>query len=258
VVSRCDVLAVGAHPDDVELGCGATVARLVARGRAVGVLDLTAGELGTRGDARTREREARAAAAALAVAWRHCLGMPDGGLDGGDDGQIGIVVGALRGARPRVVLLPDERDPHPDHAAAAVLVRRAAFLAGVGKYRPEAGGAFRPRLLLAYPGPRQSPEPALVVDVSLAYSGKRVALAAHASQFDPSAGGERTHLASGYYLAAVEGRDRVAGSSIGVEFGEAFSTVGPVAADEVAWLFGGGSESCESSDPWRGKDKEGS
>ncbi len=238
MVEPCDVLAVGAHPDDVELGCGATLARLARAGRCVGILDLTAGEMGTRGDVETRAREARAAAAALGVAWRHCLSLPDGELNGGDDGQLAAVVGALRAAGPRVVLVPDDRDAHPDHAAAAALLRRGAFLAGVGKYRPEHGPARRPGLLLAYPGPRQLLTPALVVDATAAYAAKRAALAAHASQFDPGAG-TATHLASGHFLAAIEGRDRACGNLIGAEFGEGFAGPGVLAADEIAWLLGG-------------------
>ena len=236
MVAVCDVLAVGAHPDDVELGCGATVARLAAAGRRVGVLDLTAGEMGTRGDVETRAREARAAAAALGVVWRECLGLPDGGLSRADDRQLAALVGALRAAEPRAVLLPSEGDPHPDHAAAAELIRHASFLAGVGNYEPKRGAPRRPALLLAYPGPRQLLAPALVVDVSAAYGAKRAALAAHASQFDPAAGAA-THLASGHFLAAIEGRDRACGNLAGAEFGEGFASPGTLAADELAWLF---------------------
>lgn len=236
MVGPCDVLAFGAHPDDVELGCGATVARLARAGRRVGILDLTAGEMGTRGDPEGRAREARDAAVALGAAWRTCLSLPDGGLKGDDDGQLAAVVGAVRAAAPRVVFLPDDRDPHPDHAAAATLIRRASFLAGVGKYHPERGAPRRPGLLLAYPGPRQLLAPALVVDASAAYPAKRAALAAHVSQFDPGAG-TATHLASGHFLAAIEGRDRACGNLIGTEFGEGFAAVGALAADEVAWLF---------------------
>ncbi len=236
MVAACDVLAVGAHPDDVELGCGGTVARLAAAGRRVGILDLTAGELGTRGDAPRRAREAGAAAAALGVVWRECLGLPDGGLSCADDRQLAALVGALRAAAPCAVLLPDEGDPHPDHAAAAELVRRGAFLAGVAKYHPERGAPSRPRLLLAYPGPRQLVQPALVVDVSAAYGAKRAALAAHASQFDPAAGAA-THLASGHFLVAIEGRDRACGNLAGAEFGEGFAALGALPADELVWLL---------------------
>jgi bacillithiol biosynthesis deacetylase BshB1 len=232
---------VGAHPDDVELGCGGTIARLASAGHAVGLVDLTAGELGTRGDVETRRREAEAAAAALGAAWRQCLGLPDGRLAADDPDQLASLVAVLREAAPRAVLGPDAGDPHPDHAAAAGLLGRAAFLAGVARFRPDLGPPTRPRLTLAYPGPRQLVAPTIVVDVSEVYGRKRAALAAHASQFDP-AGGAATHLASGHFLAAVEGRDRAAGNTVGIEHGEAFTAIGPLPAAELVWLLAG----CES------------
>jgi bacillithiol biosynthesis deacetylase BshB1 len=238
MVSETDVVAFGAHPDDVELGCGGTVARLAAAGLRVAIADLTAGELGTRGDRATRRREAEAAASLLGVERRECLRLPDGGLSPCDPQQVAAVVREIRRRRPRAVLVPDRDDPHPDHRAAAGLLERAVFLSGVRAARPEAGEAWRPRLVLAYPGPRQLLEPSVVVDVSAVYGRKRDAILAHASQFDP-ARGVRTHLASGYFTAAIEGRDRAAGNTVGVEFGEGFRAPGPLAADELSWLLGG-------------------
>jgi N-acetylglucosamine malate deacetylase 1 len=238
VVERCDVLAVGAHPDDVELGCGGTLARLAASGRRVGILDLTAGELATRGDAAVRAREAEAAAHALGVAWRICLELPDGGLNGDDPSQGAAVVGTLRAAQPRALLLPHREDPHPDHGAALALLMRASFFAGLSRWESRLGGPHRPRLLLAYPGPRQVLQAAVVVDVGAWYGAKREALAAHASQFQPAAG-VATHLSSGYFLAAVEGRDRACGNIVGYEIGEGFGALGALPADELAWLLGG-------------------
>jgi len=237
MVARCDVIAVGAHPDDVELGCGGTVARLTASGLSVGVVDLSAGELGTRGDAAMRRREADEAARQLGVAWRVCTELPDGGLDPSDERQVSTLVAVLRQGAPRALLAPDTGDSHPDHGAAAALVQRAAFMAGVVRYRPELGAPCRPRLLLNYAGPRQLLTPTLVVDVSRAYAAKSAALASHASQFDPT-GGAPTHLASGFFLAAIEGRDRACGNVIGSEFGEGFTACGALVADEIAWLFG--------------------
>ena len=238
MVERCDVLAVGAHPDDVELGCGGTVALLAAGGRRVGILDLSVGELGTRGDVKVRAREAKAAARALKVSWRSSLALPDGGLRGDDPAQLTAVLEVLRDATPRVLILPHPEDPHPDHGGAAALLLRASFFAGLGRFHPELGHAHRPRLLLAYPGPRQLLQPTLVVDISTHIGAKRAALAAYASQFNPEAGAA-THLASGHFLAAVEGRDRTCGNLIGCEFGEGLVAIGAIAADEVAWLFGG-------------------
>ncbi len=246
MVRACDVLAVGAHPDDVELGCGGIVARLAAAGRSVGVADLTAGEAGSRGDASTRADEAATAAGALGLAWRVCLGLPDGGLAAAEDGQLEAVVALIRAARPRIVLVPDEGDPHPDHAAAGVLTVRGSFFAGVSRWAPEAGAAHRPAALLAYAGPRQVLEPTLVVDVSAVYGAKRAALAAYRSQFDPTwtgpgAAAPLTHLSSPFFLAAIEGRDRAAGNLVGCEAAEALRAVQTLSADEVVWLLGSGS-----------------
>jgi N-acetylglucosamine malate deacetylase 1 len=244
VVAACDVLAVGAHPDDVELGCGATLAALAARGRRVGMLDLTAGELATRGDAAVRAAEAAGAAAALGAAWRHCLGLPDGAVDHRDDSQVRALVGAFRAAAPRVLLAPHPDDPHPDHLETARLCARAWFLAGLSAYAAS-GTPSRARLLLSYPGPRQLLAPALVVDVTSCYERKRNALLAHASQFTPTAGAP-THLASGHFLAAIEGRDRACGNTIGCELGEGFVSSRPLAATEIAWLLGAAEAPCES------------
>lgn len=238
MVERCDVLAVGAHPDDVEIGCGGTLARVAATGRRVGILDLTAGELGTRGDAAGRAREAEVAARALGVAWRSCLSLADGSLNGDDESQCVAVVGALRVAAPRAILLPEPEDPHPDHGEALALLARASFLSGLARWHPELGPTQRPRLHLLYPGARQLPQPVVVVDVGAWYPAKRQALAAFTSQFEPS-GGAATHLASGHFLAAVEGRDRACGNLIGCEVGEGFGVLGALPADELAWLLGG-------------------
>lgn len=236
MVKRCDVLALGAHPDDVELGCGATLASLAARGLVVGIVDLTAGEAGTRGDAAVRRGEAERARTVLGVAWRLCLDLPDGNLAADPAARVRLIR-VLRAAQPRVMLIPDAGDPHPDHGAAAALAAAAGFASGVGGIAPEAGPRHRIAVMLAYAGPRQILIPTLIADVTATYPAKRAALAAHASQFDP-AGGAATHLASGHFLAAIEGRDRLAGNSIGVEFGEGFQALEPLAAGEVAWLFG--------------------
>lgn len=247
MVDTCDVLAVGAHPDDVELGCGGLLARLSRSGKVVGIADLTAGETGTRGDVASRRAEAEAAAQVLCAAWRVCLQLPDGGLDSHSAEQLAGIVKVLRAARPRVVLLPDAGDPHPDHGAAAGLVSRACTWGGVAGWHRDLGAPHRPRLLLAYPGPRQVVRPDIGVDVSAVYEAKRSACAAHRSQFDPAAG-PPTHLASGHFLAAIEGRDRAVGNAIGVEFAEGFNGLGPLPGDELAWLLTAGSSGHGSGD----------
>lgn len=244
MVAPCDVMAVGAHPDDVELACGGSLARLAAAGRRVGIVDLTAGEMASRGSVAQRREEAARAAGALGAAWRTCLELPDGGLAAHDPAQQSAVVAVLRRAQPRAVLAHHGGDPHPDHRQAAELMRRASFLAGVGRFGAELGPPWRPALLLAFPGPRQLLTPHLVVDVTSFRAAKRAAVTAHESQFEASweegAGGPPTHLSSGYFLAAVEGRDRAAGNLIGCEFGEGFLAELGLNGDEIAWLLGAG------------------
>jgi bacillithiol biosynthesis deacetylase BshB1 len=229
----CELLAIAAHPDDAELGCGGTLAAFARAGSAA-ILDLTQGERASRGTPELRWEEALEAARALGVA-RGCLGLPDTALAGTDPAQREALVAALRQLRPQFLLLPHPEDPHPDHRQAHQLARAAVFLAGVAGYGT--GGAWRPRVVLAYPGPRQLFEPQVVVDVSPVYNRKRSALACFRSQFAPGKG-EPTHLASGFFLQAVEGRDRAWGNTVGVAFGEGFSLVGPQSATALGAFFG--------------------
>lgn len=225
----CELVAVAAHPDDAELGCGATLAAFGRGGRAA-IVDLTAGEKASRGHPQTREEEAWAAARFLG-ARRLALGLPDTGLDGSDNHQRLALVAALRQLRPRFLLIPDESDPHPDHQQAHALCLAASFLAGLARFGE--GLPHRPELVLCYPGPRQLFSPHLVVDVTEAYERKRQALACFRSQFFPGEG-PATHLASGHFLAAVEARDRAFGNLVGVELGEGFRLAGPASAQALA------------------------
>ncbi len=225
------VLAFAAHPDDAELGCGATLAAFAASGGQAVIVDLTGGERASRGTKEERWAEAQEAAKALGVE-RLGLELPDTALDAASDVQRRAVVQAIRTFKPAFVLLPHPDDPHPDHRQASLLVQAATFLAGVHGFARDLGAAFRPALLLAYPGPRQVGEPTVVVDVSASYGKKRHALAAYRSQF--GAGETATHLASGYFLAAIEGRDRAYGNTVGVEFGEGLFALGPVSGEALA------------------------
>ena len=196
-----DALCFGAHPDDVELTSGGLAARLAAHGHAVGIADLTRGELGTRGDVDTRAREAQAAAEILGVSLRVSLGLPDGGLARHDAGQLKAVVECLREYRPGLVIAPDRHDEHPDHVEASYLVARACYLAGLAHY-PARGERFRPgRLVFALY--RSAAAPHLVVDVTAEWPKRVAALRAHKSQLDPAAG-PGTYLTEPGFVAAVE------------------------------------------------------
>lgn len=231
------LLAFGAHPDDAELACAGTLVAFVRRGGKAAIVDLTSGERASRGNAELRRQEADAAARALGVL-RLSLGLPDAGLSAHSSEQRAAVVQALRSLRPSFLLVPHAADPHPDHREASLLLQAAAFLAGVRGFAPELGPPHRPRLLLAYPGPRQLGEPAVVVDVTEHYARKREALSCYHSQFGPEEG-HPTHLASGFFLHAVEGRDRAYGNLVGVPLGEGFFALGPLSAAALGAFFQG-------------------
>lgn len=225
-VSHVDVLAFGPHPDDIEIGMGATIAHHVARGLTVGMCDLTRGEMGSNGTPEVRMAEAEAARAVLGAAWRVNLGLPDRQLRDVPE-QSGPIVDLIRAARPSVVALPYWGDRHPDHTAASALVASAAFTAGLRRF---AGGApaWKPDWLVYYfintPG-----EPSFVVDVSEHYEAKRRALSCHASQFAPTGDGTaETRLTSPLFSQLVESRDAQAGALAGVRWAEGFVVREPV------------------------------
>lgn len=228
-----DILAIGPHPDDVEIGAAATLAKACASGKRVVICDLTAGEMGTNGDPGLRAAEAAEAARRLGVEMRLCLGLPDTAL-GLDGGHAAMVAAVVRRLRPGLLLAPwGEGDRHPDHRACLELTRRAVFLAGLARFDPppvpSLGGAAESR---PYRAPRlfyyliNSPaRPDVLVDVSGHYEAKRRALGAFVSQFGPAAAGARTAetaLNDGVYLPGVEGRDAAFGRHAGVSFAEGF------------------------------------
>ena len=177
-----DLLAFGPHPDDLEIGMGATIAHHVARGLRVGLCDLTRGEMGSNGTPGEREREAEAAREVLGADWRVNLGLPDRHLRDVAE-QVRPIVELIRACRPSVIALPHWGDRHPDHTAACTLVTSAAFSSGLRRYEA-AGDAWKADWLVHYfintPG-----EPSFVVDVSEFYEVKQRALACHVSQFAP-------------------------------------------------------------------------
>jgi N-acetylglucosamine malate deacetylase 1 len=240
----CALLAIGPHPDDVELFCGGTVALAVAQGHRVALLDLTYGELASRGTPEERSAEAAAAAGLLGVAERLCLGLPDGGLGdpdrpSADEGALAALVDALRGLRPAVVLAPWREDRHPDHAAAHALVRRAVFFAGLHRYR-EATGLERHRVdRVCYYPMRVEARPSFLVDISAVAATKRRAIEAHASQVGQRPGSPATLLGAPDALAALDARDRYWGAQLGVERAEAFVTGAVVPVDDVVAHFRG-------------------
>lgn len=236
---KLEVLAIGAHPDDVELGCGGTLAGLVAAGHQVGILHLTRGEAGTRGTPEQRESEARNAAEALGVAVVGFLDCGDGALRTGAAEEEALML-RLRQWRPEIVLGPTPRDRHPDHGRAHRLVADAVFYAGLAQRGQ--GAPHRPAATFSYM--QHDPfEPRFVVDVSDHWPRKLQALAQYRSQLHQpgqAASGPATKVASPEFSAAMEGRARHFGLMIGAEFGEPFWSPLPLAVSDPLALAPGG------------------
>ncbi len=236
---KLDVLAVGTHPDDVELSCGATVALLAEQGHKVGILHLTRGELGTRGTPEEREVEARAAAEALGAVEMAFLDCGDGAFRRGRAEEDALIE-VLRTWRPEILLGPPASDRHPDHGRAHRLVADAAFYAGL--VRRGSGEPHRPGAVFSYM--QHHPfEPAFIVDVTRAWDKKIAALAAYDSQLyhpDADRNEPMTKVSSPEYFLAIEGRARHFGQMIGAAFGEPFSSPLPLAVGDVMDLLPSG------------------
>ncbi len=224
-----DVLAFGAHPDDVEIFCGGTLIRMAQLGYRTAVIDLSRGERASNGTPQARAKETLAASAVMGLAWRENLGLPDTGLSPYDDAQVRAVVAAIRRARPELLLIPWTQERHPDHVAAGELLARAAFFCRVAKFgaTPEAP-RFAPREVLSYAMRHRMP-PSFIVDTSEASQKKREAIACYQSQVAPGPGGVATLVGSGTLQDAVEARDRYYGSMIGTSHGEALRSARTVA-----------------------------
>jgi len=238
-----DVLAVGAHPDDVELGCGGTLACLAQAGLRVGILHLTQGEAGTRGTAHERRREAQAAADALGAVELLFMDCGDGSLRHGvreEDALIAI----LRRHRPEVVLGPAPSDRHPDHGRAHRLVADACFYAGLAARRPAGEGdpaePFRPAAAHFYMQHDQF-EPSFIVDVTAGWDAKQRSLDAYESQLYQGAeqepAGPATKVASREFRDAVDGRARHFGLLVGATYGEPFWSRLPAAVPRAELLL---------------------
>ena len=217
-ISPVDLLAIGPHPDDIEIGIGGIVAKQAALGHLVGLCDLTAGEMGSNGTVDERLAEAEAARHALGAVWRVNLRLPDRAIGTSADHQR-AVASLVRSARPKVVAIPYWTDRHPDHVAASHLLTEGVFSAGLRRYAAE-GEAWKPESICYY-FINDMAVPSFVVDVSDHYETKRRALACHVTQFQPSQpGAVATRLTSVRFRQLVESRDAQFGAVAGVAFAE--------------------------------------
>lgn len=226
-----DILAFGAHPDDVELAAGGTLIHHIKAGANVALVDLTAGELGTRGNAETRAAEAEQSRKIMGAHTRINLQLRDGFFEN-DEPSLIKVVAAIRHFKPKVVFANATTDRHPDHGRAAALVGRACFLAGLPKVVTHDNGieqqVWRPHSVYHYIQDRYI-KPDLVVDISDSFPQKMQAIQAFASQFYRDGDdGPQTPISSAEFLYFIEARAREFGRSIGVEFGEGFTAERPL------------------------------
>ena len=231
-----DVLAIGAHPDDIELSCGGTIAKLVRQGRRVALADLTQGELGTRGTKEIRAQEAAAATKILGAHDRRNLRFPDGNIERGRSNILKLVT-LIRELRPALLIIPHSIERHPDHVHAHQLCKEAWFYSGLAKIATRLNGKrqepHRPDTYFEF---MQWHEfiPSFIVDVSDTMETKMAAIRAHASQFhNPMSREPETKLSRPEFLELIEVESRYYGHRIGVKYGEAFFAHAPIGVNNL-------------------------
>jgi bacillithiol biosynthesis deacetylase BshB1 len=234
---QVDIIFFGAHPDDVELSAGGTAAKCVKDGLRIGIVDLTRGEMGTRGTPQTRKKEASAAAKALGATFRQHLDFQDGNLQTGREQELQIIE-LLRVRRPRLVIGPWPDDRHPDHSRTGRIVTEASFYAGLKSLQtglPE----HRPQTVLYYLQ-NYMITPSFVVDVSGVWKTKMRAVHAYKSQFhDPKSKEPPTFISDPRFLEMIDARGRHFGALIGTHYGEAFVTKQPPRVDDLIGAYAG-------------------
>jgi bacillithiol biosynthesis deacetylase BshB1 len=232
---KLDVLAIAAHPDDVELTCGGTLLKMADKGYKTGILDLTAGEMGTRGTPETRAKEATAAAKILRVSWRGTLQVPDSDVQPSRQHKMRLAK-VIRELRPRTVIIPYWEARHPDHYHASSLGYEGCFLAGL-KQLPLEGEAYRPFKIL-YATSFEGMPPTFIVDITKQYDRRRHAILAFRSQFRPAKTEkkERVFLAIDQLDARMDLMARHYGQMIGVKYGEPFLQKEAMQVEDVVEL----------------------
>lgn len=240
---KLDVLVFAAHPDDAELGCSGTICKLVAQGKKVGIVDLTAGELGSRGNAELRKQEAQAAAKVMGLSARENLELRDGFFQP-DEASTLAVIRQVRRFQPTVIITNVPSDRHPDHGRGSQLVRDAAFLSGLlrieTEWAGEAQAPWRSSSIFAYIQDHYH-RPDFVVDITAFWQQKQQAILAFESQFftPKSNGGDdepQTYISSEGFWKFLEGRARDIGHLVGYDLGEGFLCETPLGIDDLTRL----------------------
>ena len=230
-----DILAIAAHRDDVELTCAGTLIKAAKQGRKTAVVDLTAGEMGTKGDARSRAAEAEKAAAIMKLSARENLGLPDAGIVNTPETRE-LVARVIRKFRPRVVISPARQGRHPDHRATAELVRDACFIAGLAKVAPDVP-KHRPLKVVHCISFRQDFEkPTFVVDISAEFDQKLEAIRCFETQFSGATQAGEVYPNGEPLYDAIRHYSAYYGSMIRTRYGEPFFTTETVRVDDIAAL----------------------
>ncbi len=237
---KLDILVFGAHPDDAELGAGGTIAKEVANGKKVGIIDLTRGELGTRGSAELRDKEANAAAAILKVTVRENLGFRDGFFINDETHQLEIIK-MIRRYRPDIVLCNAIEDRHIDHGKGSKLVSDACFLSGLIKIDTQLDGKnqdpWRPKLVYHYIQWKNI-TPDFVLDISGFMDKKVAAILAYGSQFhDPNSKEPETPISSKTFIESVKYRAQDMGRLVGKDYAEGFTVERLIAIDRLSSII---------------------
>lgn len=230
-MTELDVLVIAAHPDDAEISAGGTILRLVDAGAKVGVLDVTRGEMGSRGTRQDRDAETERASELLGLSWRGNLGEPDGRVQPTVEARE-VLAKHIRTLAPDLVLSHHLDDPHPDHEASARLAKEAWYLSGLKQLAEETGGpdARRPAQILQFVS-HQAFEPSLVVDIGDVWERKKAVIRAYKAQLAPTDDGKH-FLYGADILERVETKARTFGERIGKRFGEPFLSREPLALDD--------------------------
>ncbi|KAF0151408.1 MAG: lmbe family protein [Ignavibacteria bacterium] len=236
-----DVLIFAAHPDDAELSMGGTIAKLSKLGLTVGVIDLTKGELGTRGTEETRKREADKAAEILSLAHRENLGLKDGSIKFNDDYLKRIII-KIRKHKPKLLFAPYFNDRHPDHIGASQLVKEAFFFSGLHKIETEENNRpqipFRPQKLFYYMQTYEF-KPSFIFDISETFETKMQAVLTYDTQFhQPESKEPETFISQPIFIQFIEARAKYFGFKIGKQYGEAFFSEEEIELDIAVFLNG--------------------
>lgn len=239
-MSKLDILVLSVHPDDAELGCAGTILKEIANGKSVGIVDLTRGELGTRGTPEIREQEASAAGAILGLAVRDNLAIPDGFFENTKQYQLKVIA-EIRKYKPEIIITNAYHDRHPDHGRASELVEASAFLSGLRKIETfegdEVQDAWRPKLVLHFIQDNYI-QPDILVDITDHWDKKVESINAFGSQFyNPDWENEpQTYISSPEFIAVIEARAREFGKSIGVKYAEGFTSKKILGVDSLSDL----------------------